>query len=91
MGATGSGKTSVSTCNTLRTTQSQPDQFINIASKSDLAVGSSLKSCTEDVQDSGEFTVDGCPVVLIDTPGFQDTFKSDMDILNSIAQSLAER
>jgi len=35
--------------------------------------------------------VDGRPVVLIDTPWFHDTFKSDMDILDTIAQYLAER
>ncbi|KAF9647085.1 hypothetical protein BDM02DRAFT_2814789 [Thelephora ganbajun] len=73
MGTTGSGKTS----------------FINLASKSTLDVGTNLKSCTEEVQASEQFTVDGHPVVLIDTPGFQDTSKSDMDILDSIAQSLA--
>lgn len=73
MGATGSGKTS----------------FINLASESKLAVGSDLKSCTEEVQASETFAVDGCPVVLTDTPGFHDTFKSDMDILDSVAQWLA--
>ena len=70
-------------------TQSHPDQFINLASKSKLSVGIGLKSCTEEVQASETFTVDGCPVVLIDTPGFHDTFENDMDILNSIAQPLA--
>lgn len=67
----------------------QSDQFINLASKSKLSVGTDLRSCTEDVQTSEVFTVDDCPVVLIDTPGFHDTFKSDIDILDSIAQSLA--
>jgi len=73
MGATGSGKTS----------------FINLASGSKLDVGVDLKSCTEEVQTSERFTVDDRPVVLVDTPGFHDTVKSDMDILNSIARSLA--
>ena len=89
MGATGSGKTSVSISTTLFITQPQPVQFINLASKSKLDVGTDLKSCTEEIQASEQFTVDDRPVVLIDTPGFHDTFKSDMDILNSIAQSLA--
>jgi len=75
MGATGSGKTS----------------FINLASGSKLKVGTNLESCTEEVQASKQFTVDGRPVVLVDTPGFHDTFKSDMDILNTIAQSLVAR
>jgi len=73
MGATGSGKTS----------------FINLASESKLSVGTDLRSCTEDVQTSEVFAVDDCPIRLIDTPGFHDTFKSDIDILDSIAQSLA--
>ena len=67
----------------------QLDQFINLASESKLSVGSDLKSCTEEVQASEIFAVNGSPVMLIDTPGFHDTFKSDMDILDSIAQSLA--
>jgi hypothetical protein len=71
--------------------QSQPDQFINLASKSRLDVGTNLRSCTEEVQASKPFTVDGRPVVFVDKPGLHDTFKSDMDILDSIAYSLAER
>jgi len=74
MGATGSGKTS----------------FINLASGSRLSVGTDLRSCTEDVQASEVFIVGGRPAILIDTPGFHDTFKSDMDILDSIARYLAE-
>lgn len=64
-------------------------QFVNLASESKLSVGNDLRSCTEEVQASKIFTVDGRPVMLIDTPGFHDTFKSDIDILNSIAQALA--
>ena len=67
------------------------NQFINLASGSKLDVGTSLKSCTEEVQVSKQFTVDDRPVVLVDTPGFHDTFKSDMDVLNSIAQWMAMR
>ncbi|KAF9781318.1 P-loop containing nucleoside triphosphate hydrolase protein [Thelephora terrestris] len=73
MGATGSGKTS----------------FINMASGSSLRIGSSLESCTAEVQLSDEFVLDRRPVVLIDTPGFDDTNKSDTDILKLIAAFLA--
>lgn len=31
------------------------------------------------------FAIDGRPVILIDTPGFDDTTKSDTDILKMIA------
>lgn len=73
MGATGSGKTS----------------FINMASGSTLRIGSNLESCTAEVQLADEFILDGRPVVLIDTPGFDDTNKSDTDILKLIAAFLA--
>jgi GTPase Era involved in 16S rRNA processing len=69
MGATGSGKTT----------------FINIASGSDLRVGMGLESCTNEVQTSKSFMLDGKRVVLIDTPGFDDTTKSDTDVLKMIA------
>ena len=49
-----------------------------------------LESCTAEVQLSSEFILDGRPVVLIDTPGFDDTSKSDTDILKLIAFFLAE-
>jgi len=74
MGATGSGKTS----------------FVNLASHSHLRVGMDLESCTAEVQLANEFTLDGRQVVLIDTPGFDDTTKSDTDILRMIAGFLAK-
>ncbi|KAJ3516868.1 hypothetical protein NLJ89_g861 [Agrocybe chaxingu] len=72
MGATGSGKTS----------------FINTASESDFLVGQGLQSCTEDVKMTNTFRVDGRPVRLVDTPGFDDTTRSDFDILKTIADYL---
>ena len=65
-------------------------QFINLASGSNLAVGDDLESCTDKVGFADNFTLDGRPVTLIDTPGFDDTSKSDFDILNMIAAFLAE-
>jgi len=73
MGATGCGKTS----------------FINLASRSNLRVGMDLESCTPEVQLANEFTLDGRRVLLIDTPGFDDTVKSDTEILKNIASFLA--
>lgn len=34
--------------------------------------------------------VDGHPVVFVDTPGFNDTRKSDVEILSMIAEFLVE-
>ena len=48
-----------------------------------------LESCTDSVQLSNEFTLDGRTVVLIDTPGFDDTSKSDTEILEIITAFLA--
>ncbi|KAF9490359.1 hypothetical protein BDN71DRAFT_1511332 [Pleurotus eryngii] len=73
MGATGSGKTT----------------FINTASGDGLRVGLGLRSCTSEIQLSKPFQVDDRLVTLIDTPGFDDTTKSDADILAMIAAFLA--
>ena len=60
-----------------------------MASQSNLRIGMNLESCTAEVQLAGKFTLDGQPVLLIDTPGFDDTNKSDTDILKLIAAFLA--
>ncbi|KAG9312310.1 hypothetical protein JVU11DRAFT_7621 [Chiua virens] len=75
MGPTGSGKST----------------FVHSASGYETAgVGDGLKSFTSDVrpvrfreQKSGRY------VVLVDTPGFDDTYKSDLDILNMISNWLS--
>ena len=41
-----------------------------------------------EVELADEFTLDGRTVTLIDTPGFDDTLKSDTEILNIIAAFL---
>ena len=48
-----------------------------------------LESCTTEVKFANEFTLDGRKVVLIDTPGFDDTSRNDMDVLKMIATFLA--
>ncbi|KAG8695725.1 hypothetical protein FRC09_008972 [Ceratobasidium sp. 395] len=73
-GATGAGKST----------------FANVASgKNDLAVGHGVRSCTQEVDKTNIFTVDGRPVVLVDCPGFDDTHLSDAEILKRIAGFLA--
>ncbi|KAF8972332.1 P-loop containing nucleoside triphosphate hydrolase protein [Flammula alnicola] len=73
MGPTGTGKTS----------------FINLLSGSNLRIGRELESCTNDVQISQPFEVDGQMISLIDTPGFDDTNLSDTTVLNMIATYLS--
>jgi len=73
MGATGTGKTT----------------FINHASNAGLTIGHQLQSCTTDVQTTPPFLVDGKSVILVDTPGFDDTDRSNTDILHTIVTYLA--
>ncbi|KAI6155640.1 P-loop containing nucleoside triphosphate hydrolase protein, partial [Pisolithus tinctorius] len=72
MGSTGSGKTT----------------FINLASGSELRTGSGLESCTNEVQTSLPFKVGGKQVVVLDTPGFDDTTMTDTDVLKIISAYL---
>ncbi|KAF4613497.1 hypothetical protein D9613_007526 [Agrocybe pediades] len=74
-GATGTGKTT----------------FINVASGSGLPVGSGLQSSTSEIEEVGPFYLAGRPVKLVDTPGFDDTTKSDTDILYMISNYLSTR
>ncbi|OCH84241.1 hypothetical protein OBBRIDRAFT_786400 [Obba rivulosa] len=73
MGATGSGKST----------------FINLVSGANLGVNDGLRSCTVEVQTSGRFSFLGREMNLIDTPGFDDTTRSDMDILKAKADYLS--
>lgn len=63
-------------------------QFINLASGSNLREGAGLESCTNQVQTSAPFYVGRQQVVLIDTPGFDDTTLTDTDVLKLIAAYL---
>ena len=63
-------------------------QFVNLVSGSNLITSDALESCTNAVQPGRPFDLDGRRVVLIDTPGFDDTVRSDVDVLNMIAAFL---
>jgi hypothetical protein len=63
---------------------------LNRATDSDaFLVGNGLRSCTSEVQVSPQFLVDGHPVILIDTPGFNDTVTEDSSVLKDISAFLA--
>jgi hypothetical protein len=76
MGMTGSGKSS----------------FINLLAeeKERVRVGHSLNSTTAEVQDHKYRMADGRVVHLLDTPGFDDTSRSDTAVLQTIANALNE-
>ena len=92
MGRSGAGKSSVSTEILVadETLILLFFKFINLASNSSLKIGEGLESCTERVEMSEPFQLEpnGRYIRLIDTPGFDDSFKSDADILNTIATFL---
>ena len=47
------------------------------------------ESRTVEVKLADEFTLDGKAVTLIDIPGFDDTSKSDTEVLETVAAFLA--
>ncbi|PVF96700.1 hypothetical protein CPB86DRAFT_498406 [Serendipita vermifera] len=64
--------------------------FINIASGSNkMKVGTSLRSCTTEVASSDTFLVDGHSIILLDTPGFNNTQQKDLhEILSDITEHM---
>lgn len=58
--------------------------FISRCMGEDVGIGHGLESCTQDVA-IHSFRRRGRVIRLIDTPGFDDTSKSDVNILNNIA------
>ncbi|KAF8727253.1 hypothetical protein AX14_007450 [Amanita brunnescens Koide BX004] len=61
--------------------------FVNLVGGSNYRVGHDLESCTDRVQPH-LFTLDDYDVTLVDLPGFDDTNKSDSDLLGMIADFL---
>ena len=90
MGAKGCGKTCVRTtdCYSIRKLIHRL-QFVNLASGSNLGVGTNSESGITQVQLSNEFILDGQRIVLIDTPGFDGDFLSDTEVLRMAARFIA--
>ncbi|KAF3938634.1 hypothetical protein ABW19_dt0203643 [Dactylella cylindrospora] len=73
MGMTGSGKTT----------------FISkVTGRDDLKIGHDLTSCTQEIS-VYETRIDDTVVRFVDTPGFSDTYLSDTEVLEMIADYLA--
>ncbi|KAF2652458.1 P-loop containing nucleoside triphosphate hydrolase protein [Lophiostoma macrostomum CBS 122681] len=72
MGITGCGKTT----------------FVNHFADSPLMIGHGLESCTQDVQIVPCTLEGGRKIYLVDTPGFDDSYRSDSDILRELADWL---
>ncbi|KAF5372401.1 hypothetical protein D9757_011614 [Collybiopsis confluens] len=63
-------------------------QFTNLVGGANFLVGNGLESCTSQIQ-SHKFSFEGRDVTIIDVPGFDDSSKSDIDILKIITEFLA--
>ncbi|QYS94986.1 ANK_REP_REGION domain-containing protein [Trichoderma simmonsii] len=74
MGVTGAGKSSL----------------ISLCTGKNVKIGHNLESCTADVEDVEFMLNDHVCVHLIDTPGFDDTSRSDVEVLQNIALWLKE-
>ena len=65
-------------------------QFIDVATLSNPSAETGLKSRTAEVQLADKFTLDGQPVVLIDAPGFDNSYtECDTTALISMMAFLA--
>ncbi|KAG6912003.1 hypothetical protein DXG01_000251 [Tephrocybe rancida] len=74
-------------------TGSGKSNFINVATENrSVAVGHDLASCTQDVQTISYPHPDGSGrnIIFVDTPGFDDTEKTDFQILEKIAAWMKE-
>ncbi|KAI3327314.1 P-loop containing nucleoside triphosphate hydrolase protein [Xylariaceae sp. AK1471] len=74
MGVTGSGKSS----------------FISACSEKRVTIGHDLNACTSTVDVYPYELSSSCTVYLIDTPGFDDTNRSDTEVLDAIATWLGD-
>lgn len=64
--------------------------FANRASGQEVKVGYGIDPCTQDPQ-AVLFQLDNHQIVLIDTPGFDDTQRSDVEILRDVAKWMTEQ
>ncbi|KAF9352062.1 hypothetical protein BGX26_010041 [Mortierella sp. AD094] len=63
--------------------------LVQSLSGKNVGIGHDLSSCTQDIEEV-ECVIAGNTITLLDTPGFDDTSRSDTEILESIAKWLAK-
>ena len=66
-------------------------QFINLASRSNRAIGTNSKSCAAEVRIADELVLGRRRVTLIDTPGFDGASLSSTDVLKKVEVFLATK
>ncbi|EPS97674.1 hypothetical protein FOMPIDRAFT_1031903 [Fomitopsis schrenkii] len=75
-------------CRVMGRTGDGKTSFINCAAGSNLTVGHGLESATIEIQ-TAQMRFGEDDIILIDTPGFDDTTRSQAEILKLIAEFLA--
>ncbi|KAI9693202.1 MAG: hypothetical protein M1822_005198 [Bathelium mastoideum] len=70
-------------------TGSGKSTFINLLAENEVKIGHGLASCTVDVEICS-FLQDGRRIYIIDTPGFDDTNRSNTEVLKDVAFSLCQ-
>ncbi|RPA75793.1 P-loop containing nucleoside triphosphate hydrolase protein [Ascobolus immersus RN42] len=70
-------------------TGSGKSTFIQLASQQEVQIGDNLESCTQEIS-RYEYKQGRKTVHLIDTPGFDDTNRTDTDTLEALAEYLAQ-
>jgi predicted GTPase len=90
MGPTGAGKSTVRVFSSFNICDFDRPQFIETATRQDgQTVGHGLQSRTAVIRTVRVMhPKTGRPIVFVDTPGFDDTYKSDTEILSIIADWL---
>ena len=91
MGPTGSGKSNVSDSVITLDAYAKSDQFINkLSGGVEKVKATGLMSATQGVRPH-TVLYDGFRFVMVDTPGFDDTTRSDITILQIISDWLAKK
>jgi len=62
--------------------------FVREVSGQEIQVGHNLNSCSQHTEEVC-CDIAGQPVLILDTPGFDDTERSDFQVLTEVAESLA--
>ncbi|KAJ8114628.1 hypothetical protein OPT61_g3544 [Boeremia exigua] len=70
-------------------TGSGKSTFISLLAEEEVQIGHRLESCTTKAEGYAA-SVQGRLVLMMDTPGFDDTARSDLDIVNEVILGLAE-
>jgi predicted GTPase len=87
MGPTGSGKSTVSNSKLLGYVLLNSEKFVSVAAGVEAGVGHDLESSTSEIGII-KMAFPGFNIVFVDTPGFDDTKRSDSDTLKMISNWL---